>query len=355
MKIIITLLLATLFSLTVCQKEAMSSDETVKSSALDIATSGDQNTPKETQGTSIVFIAGFDEDDNTYYKNAATHFKNQGFFVVEGIYDLDQILQYLNRFQSKSVYNQIHIVSHSNPWRGMSLKTTKEGERITLKTVTNYLNNKQGQHINGITKNTKLIFHSCGLGENVPLLQQLKKVFQGSETPQVFASPFFNVFGGKYAAHYLAKPYYVFYPTGQSKGPLALSQEIARDHPDKNINWREALTTREEPALGEVYSYRFNIPVEWEIMFTKPSEMPNLENPDAIMDFIAEDEAMATTLYEMNIPLEKYRWTVKKNGTTLKILGKTTALCVLEPVINHQDPGNYIPLDISDQKTYTQL
>jgi len=303
----------------------------------------------------IVFIAGFDEDDNTYYKNATHHFKQQGYFVVEGLYALEEILNYLNDYQSEKSYSKIHIVSHSNPWRGMALKTTKEGERITLKTLTSYLNKKQAKNIKGITKDTKIIFHSCGLGDNAALLELLKKAFHPSKQLQVIASPYFNVFGGKYADHYLAKPYYVFYPTGQSKGPLALSQEIASNHPDKNINWRKALTTREEPKLGEVYSYRFNIPVEWEIAFANTSEMPNLENSDAIMDFIAEDQAMASTLFEMNIPLEKYRWSVKKRGTTLKISGKTTALCVLEPVMNLEDEGNYASLDISDKKLYTQL
>ena len=303
----------------------------------------------------VVFIAGFDEDDNTYYANATTHFKQKGFQVVEGLFSLDEIINHLNLQQRGKLYSEIHIVSHSNPWRGMSLKTEKEGERLTTESLQNYIAKKKNITQYGITEETKIIFHSCGLGDNDALLSQIKKVFSEQAAPSVIASPYFNIFGGKYASHYLAKPYYVFYPTGHSKGPLALSQEMSVTNPDKSINWKEALTTREEPALGEVYSYRFNIPVEWEIEFTNTSEIPNLETPDDIMDFIAEDEAMATTLFKMNIPLEKYRWKARVKDHVLKISGKTTALCVLEPVMNLEDVGNYATLTISDKNIYTNL
>lgn len=246
-------------------------------------------------------------------------------------------------------------MSHSNPWRGMSLKTKKDGDRITEKALNEYVANTKNKSINTVTNDTKIIFHSCGLGDNSTLLKQLQGVFNKETLPQLFASPYFNIFGGKYTEHYLAKPYYVFYPTAQSKGPLALSQEIAAANPDKDIDWKKALTTREEPGLGEVYSYRFNIPVTWEIAFTTASEIPNLNTPDEIMDFVAEDENMARTLFEMNIPLEKYRWTTKIKDNVLKISGKTTALCVLEPIMNLEDEGNYANLDILDNTVYTRL
>ena len=352
MKSAITLVILSIICLFSCQKANLNEDENVATASSVASIANDDNRNMD-QGTSIVFIAGFDEDDNIYYANASTHFKQQGYFVVQGLYSLNEIVEYLDLHQSGKSYAKIHIVSHSNPWRGMSLKTIKDGERITAKSLDTYLKTHKRRLIKGISNDTNIIFHSCGLGENTALLTQLKKVFHQSTQPQLIASSYFNVFGGKYAAHYLAKPYYVFYPTGQSKGPLALSKEIATDHPDKQINWREALAIREEPALGEVYSYRFNIPVTWDIKFTNTSEMPQLETPDDIMDFIAEDETMATTLFEMKIPLEKYRWTIKVKENVLKISGKTTALCVLEPVMNLEDVGNYATLNISDKKLYT--
>ncbi len=360
MRLIITSIIASFIFLFACQKADLYND-VYEEMAIELSALNHNNDNKTSAQNNavllrpIVFIAGFDEDDNTYYANATLHFKEKGFQIVEGLYSLEEILNHLNLQQRGKLYSEIHIVSHSNPWRGMSLKTEKEGERLTAESLKNYIvkNNKTTQ--DGITDKTKIIFHSCGLGENKALLSQLKKVFSAQAEPRVIASPYFNIFGGKYASHYLAKPYYVFYPTGHSKGPLALSQEMTALNPDKNINWQEALTTRAEPALGEVYSYRFNIPVEWEIEFTNTSEIPNLETPDDIMDFIAEDEAMATTLYEMKISLEKYRWTSRIRGNILKISGKTTALCVLEPVMNLEDEGNYATLTILDKKLYTNL
>ncbi len=352
MKIIITLVIASLALLVSCEKVSVSED--IVAEIITAEESIKQNEEGITSPKSIVFIAGFDEDDNTYYANATAHFKQQKYHVIEGLRSLDEILKWLSTQQGLS-YNEIHIVSHSNPWRGMSLQTKKEGERITDESLSAYLINNKKRTITGISKDTKIVFHSCGLGTNTALLKKLESAFSSQAKPIVIASPYFNVFGGKYAAHYLAKPYYVFYPTGQSKGPLALSQEIAATYPEKNINWQEALTTREEPALGKVYSYRFNIPVTWEIEFATAAEIPSLETPDAIMDFIAEDEAMATTLFKMNIPLEKYRWKVRVKGKVLKISGKTTALCVLKPVMNLTDAGNYATLDVLDKKIYTHL
>ena len=73
------------------------------------------------------------------------------------------------------------------------------------------------------------------------------------------------------------------------------------------------------------------------------------------MDFVAEDQAMVKVLFEMKIPLEKYRWTARVNDNVLKISGKTTALCVLEPLMNLEDVGNYATLNILDKKLYTNL
>ncbi|MFT5103196.1 MAG: hypothetical protein ACI86C_000848, partial [Candidatus Latescibacterota bacterium] len=365
MKITITLIIASFVLLIACEKAALYED-LIEEMVIGFSSLNEEEgfrfqdyecgaAPDLAVLSPIVFIAGFEEDDNTYYANATRHFKEQGYLVIEGLSSLDQILNHLDLKQRGNFYSEIHVVSHSNPWRGMSLKTEKDGERLTTKSLQNYIAKKQLPIQYGITNETKIIFHSCGLGENTALLSQLKLVFSEHANPSIIASPYFNIFGGKYASHYLAKPYYVFYPTAQSKGPLALSQEMAANNQSKTINWQEALTAREEPALGEVYSYRFNIPVHWEVEFSNASEIPNLETPDAIMDFVAEDQALAKVLFEMKIPLEKYRWTARVKDNVLKISGKTTALCVLEPLMNLEDVGNYATLNILDKKLYTNL
>lgn len=304
---------------------------------------------------SIVFIAGYDEGYNTYYDNAKKYFKAKNIQVIDDYFSIAEIIKYLNTSDTKT-YNKIHIVSHSNPWLGMSLKTNKEGERVTVESVFNAKKENKIPVLNhGIINDTKVIFHSCGLGENKALLEVLKQLFTTEKTPVVIASSFFNVFGGKYAGHYLAKPYYGYYPTAESPGPTALSKEFKTKYPAIKIDWFTALKTRKEVALGQVYSYKFNIPVNWVFSFDDKAEIPKLIDKDAIMDWVSESSEMATILYDLNIPIEKYRWKSKVKGNKLYIKGKTTVLCVLKPILQENDITEYKSTDFNNPSLYNIL
>ncbi len=302
---------------------------------------------------SVVFITGFDEGDNTYYTNAENYFLEQGLPVVKGLFSLEEVITWLNR-SAQINFDEVHIVSHSNAWMGMSLKTTKNGQRITVKT----LQQAKGEHKipelkRGIHPETKVMFHSCGLGENTELLQELKRSFSGTVSPKVYASAYFNVFGGKFAGHYLAKPYYGYYPTAESPGPLALTKAFRSAYPETKIDWRKAMKTRSEAALGEAYSFKFNIPVTWEFSFDTVSEVPVLDGREAIMDWVAESPEMAEVLLELNIPLEKFRWKSEVQGKKMTIKAKTTVLCVLEPVLSHCNEEYRMP--VAEETTLYQI
>ena len=306
---------------------------------------------------SIVFIAGFDEGDNTYYTNAQRYFEGMQIQVIDNFFSIEEILTYINQKEKNQIhFEEIHIVSHSNAWLGMSLKTTKNGNRITVKTMQNAKReNKIPALQNGISSETKIIFHSCGLGENQALLQELKNTFTTEEVPNVYASTFFNVFGGKYAGHYLAKPYYGYYPTAESPGPAHLSKEFKSAYPETQIDWFTALKTRHESAIGEAYSFKFNIPVDWEFSFDDVSDIPKLEDSDAIMDWVSGSQEMAEVLLELNIPIEKYRWRSKIQGNKLVIKGKTTVLCVLAPILHQDDTNEYRNVRLEDHSLYQIL
>jgi len=252
--------------------------------------------------------------------------------------------------------SEIHIVSHSNAWLGMSIKTTPNGERITTETLKQVMNNGSVPKLEqGLTKDSKIVFHACGLGNNSPLLEQLKKVFTSDEVPQVFASTYFNVFGGKYAGHYLAKPYYAYYPTAQSPGPRGMAKQFEQRYPGETIDWFKAIKTRQETALGAVYSYKFNVPIEWNIKFDNKVDIPTFDDKEAIMDWIAEVPELVETLYKLKIPVEQFRWKASKEGTTLKIRGKTTILCVLQPLLQTDDTTEYRDANLDDEFLYQAL
>lgn len=309
-----------------------------------------------TAAESIVFIAGFDEGSNTYYTNAKHFFTEKNETIVSNIRSLEEIINWLNKNpQTNQAYKTIHIVSHSNAWLGMSLKTTPNGLRISAASLSEALQTRVLPILkNGIDKDTNIIFHSCGLGENLALLEVLQKALTNKETPRVYASSFFNIFGGKYAAHYLAKPYYVYYPTAESPGPLALSQVLEKKYSQSEIDWFSALKTRREQQWAEVYSYKFNIPITWDINFEHRKDIPNLDSKDAIMDWVSEAPELAAELYALGIPIEDFRWKANIKGLQLQIKAKTTVICVLEPLLN-SDKTEYRQADISDPTLYRLL
>ncbi|WP_298420197.1 hypothetical protein [uncultured Kordia sp.] len=303
----------------------------------------------------IVFIAGFDEGENTYYTNAKNYFSNANYQVIDDVQTFAEILNWIRLHYDKYTYGDIHIVSHSNPWRGLSMKTSKEGERITEATLQEAIQTKKIIPLtsNILMKQTKIIFHSCGLGKNKTLLASLKKAFTYNKTVEIYASAYFNVFGGKYTGHYLAKTYYGYYPTAHSPGPRALAMEFKKRYPSVKTDWEIVLKTRAEQLQGEMYTYRFNIPVEWEFEFEDKADIPDFENKKEIMDWISEDENLADVIKEFNIPIEKFRWLTKVRGNTLFIKGKTTVLCVMQPVMK-QHSKEYLPINILGE-SYTKL
>ncbi|MBL4662193.1 MAG: hypothetical protein JKY22_01195 [Flavobacteriaceae bacterium] len=307
---------------------------------------------------SVVFITGIDEDEdgNNYYANATAHFENKKMKIVKNIFSLEEIMSWLISNNNRGQYNEIHIVSHSNAWRGMSLRVNKNGPRVTKKTLTDVLEKKILPKLDErVDKKTKIIFHSCGLGKNETLLQLLKTIFSSEQIPQIYASPHFNIFGGRYASHYLANPYYTYYPTAQSKGPKSLAKEIKNTYPNIKMNWLSAIKSRGETKIGEAYSYRFNIPVDWKISFEKEEDIPDLYNREDIMDWIVDNEAISLTLYELEIPIEKFRWTSNLSGKILEIKGKTTIVCVLKPITNCNDTSEYEILSLDNSNLYTCL
>lgn len=304
----------------------------------------------------LVFIAGFDEGDNTYYTNAKNYYSNQYCQVVEEAQSLAAVLDWLRLHYDANIYGDIHIVSHSNPWRGLSMKTTNEGKRITEETLAEALQLKELVPLtpNFLRKGTKIIFHSCGLGANKELLESLKKAVALDAEIELYASEFFNVFGGKYAGHYLAKTYYGYYPTAHSPGPRALAMEFKQQYPNVQADWEAILKTRAEQLPGELYTYRFNIPVEWEFEFEDKADIPNFNNKQEIMDWISEDENLYNTVKAFNIPIEKFRWLTKVRGNTLYIKGKTTVLCVMQPIMKNNAKQEYSPVVINEN-SYTKV
>ncbi|MFK5878302.1 MAG: VIT domain-containing protein [Flavobacteriaceae bacterium] len=313
------------------------------------------HTPLKAQ-SSIVFITGTDEGANSYFTNAREYFKNKKAVIVENVTSLNGIITWLNSNYDRQIYKEIHIVSHSNSWRGMSLKNTISGERITEASLKKSISKNEILNLKDIlSKDTKIIFHACGLGENIKLIQSLKTVFTTDVSPKLYASKLFSVFGANESKHYLAEVYYGYYPTANSPGKVDLSKEFKKEYPKIDIKWLDALYKKTEGQIGESFSYKFNIPVTWNIEFLDLEDIPKFRTKDDLLDFISENEKMASELFRLKIPIEKFRWSSKSKNNMLYIKGKVTVVCVLKPKMDIRDNTEYAILDINNTSLYVKI
>ena len=303
----------------------------------------------------IVFIAGFDKGNETFYSNARTYFQEKGHKVIDGQYSLEEIITWLNKNANKNPYGEVHIVNQSNPYKGMNLETIVRGEKITTETLRKSITQGTLPSLkNVVNNNTKIVFHASGLVENTALLKTLKDAFSAKNLPKVVASPYHTIFGGKFSNHYLAQPYYVFYPTSKSPGKTDLSKEIAKKYPEeKDINWYDALNNEEERYVGEAYTKQFSIPIKWEFGYhNTDDEMPIFTMQEEVMDWIEQQPELMVELNKYNISVDKFRWNWSVKNSTLTIRGRTTGLLVLKPLIKPYGDLKHIEPDTSNKRLY---
>lgn len=303
----------------------------------------------------VVFITGYDKVEETYYNNARAYFKERRVEVVEDQYSLEEVINWLNNNAIDLPYGEIHIVNKGNPFKGLTLETIVKGEPITAETLRKNITKGTLPTLKeSVNANSKIIIHANGLGENKELMRTLKDAFCAVELPNVIASPYYSIFNGEFSKHYLAKPFYVFYPTAHSPGKMDLSKEIARKYPEeKDIDWYDALNNDEERYVGEAYTTQFTIPVKFELDYhNSDNEMPKFELQEEVMDFIEQKEELYSEIKKLNIPLEKFRWNWSVKNSTLTIKGKTTGLIVLKPLIKPYGELEYIQPDTNNKRLY---
>ena len=303
----------------------------------------------------IVFIAGFDKGNETFYSNARLYFKEKGVKIIDGQYSLEEIITWLNKNANKNTYGDVHIVNKSNPYKGMNLETVVRGDKITTETLKRSIKDGDLPTLkNVVNNNTKIVFHASGLIENKELLKTLKSAFSAKKLPKVIASPYYTIFGGKFSNYYLAKPYYVFYPTAESPGKIDLSKEIAKKYPEeKDINWYDALNNEEERYVGEAYTMQFSIPIKWEFSYhNTDDEMPIFTSEEELMDWIEQNDELMVEINNYKIPLEKYRWNWNTKNSTLIIRGRTSGLVVLKPLIKPYGDLKHVEPDTNNKRLY---
>lgn len=302
----------------------------------------------------LVFITGKERD--SFYINAKKYYENKQFEVVTEAFSLQEIIDWLNNNFDERLYTDIYIVSKSNPWKGLDMEASINSGNLTLKSLRNALiDGKLPKLTNGITDETSFIFDASTLADNTELLETLKAALSSTNiNPTIIATPFYNIYGGAFSDHNLAKPYFGFYPTAQSPGKTDLSKEFAKKYPnEKEINWYDALNNESERYVGEAYTIQYNFPVQWEFSYNGDEEVPYFEDAEEIMTWIRDNEELYNEIKAFNIPLEKFRWDSKTKSNKLIIKGITTVLCVLKPLIKPYGDLQHIEPEIDNLRLYT--
>ncbi|SEB36222.1 hypothetical protein SAMN04489761_0135 [Tenacibaculum sp. MAR_2009_124] len=310
---------------------------------------------KETTRKPVVFVTGYDKNEASFYTTAISYFANKEYQIVEGAYSIEEIIEWLNSNASEYPYGEIHIVNNNIPQLGLDLETTVNGQKLNKQALKETIENGEIPALKNVLNETsKIIFHGNGISKMTGLISNLKRTFETNKTPQVLASPYFTVFGGEFTDHYLAKPHYVFYPTANSPGKVDLSKEIARKYPnEKEIEWFSALTNERERYVGEPYTVKYNVPIEFTFNYVNSDEeMPYFTMQEEIMDLIANDEDLSKKVKELNIPIEKFRWKWQLKDDQLTIKGLSTVLCVLKPIIKPYGDLEHVKPDTSNKRLY---
>lgn len=306
-------------------------------------------------GRSVVFITGVDKGSKSYYANARAYFDTQNNEVVETAYSLQEIILWLNVNKGKKPFSEVHIVTN-NKMSQVQLETTIKGE--TLSSVALQESVAKGllpKLDNVLAKDSKVIIHSSGLGNNESLIDGFKQVFTTNVKTSVVASENISVFGGEFTEHYLAKPYYGFYPTANSPGRVDLSKEFTAKYSNSEIDWLSAMSNTSERFQGDVYSYKFNVPVKWEIVYEGDEEVPGFSTLDDMYAFMQDNDMISSELKELNIPIEKFRWYQTVERDTLIIKGMATVVCVLEPVMSRAYPSEYMIPNSDNLRLYNRI
>jgi hypothetical protein len=304
---------------------------------------------------SVVFITGFDKGSKTYFSDARAFFKEKDTEIVETAYSLQEIILWLNINQNNKPISEIHIVAN-NKMNKILLETTVNGEGLSSKAIKKAVESGELPKLeNVLAKDAKVVLHSAGLGSQTELINEFKCVFTTDVIPSVIASKSVSVFNGQFSEHFLAKPFYGFYPTAKSPGRVDLAKEFARKYPESEIEWLSAMNNNSEKFQGDIYSYKFNIPVKWEIAYATDEEMPSFRTLEQMYAFMKDHDLISKDLEELEIPIEKFRWfqTVKNNK--LVIEGKVTVVCVLEPVMSPAYPSEYMNPSIDNIRLYNRL
>lgn len=267
-------------------------------------------------GKSITFILGKDDPKlkNSFYRAATEYFTYDKFAKTDEVLTqfrtLTELAEYLSNNEFKHVFNTVNIVSHGNPWQGMSAKIYKGGPRANFKNLNYAFDNGLLKQIcsNAIGHNTIINIISCGIGKDENFVHAFQKLFycdgdNDHATVNISKDYVFFDSGNKKrnADFYFVVSKYKFHDKNK------IEAKIRSKYPDKFINWTEALN-KCEFSNNEPYSHSFRILVDWKYLNQTKNIPNNLNSEKNIKNWIKTQKEAVDQLKIMKLNIDDLQW-----------------------------------------------
>ena len=294
---------------------------------------------------SVTFILGADEKDSNQFYTLAKEFyltnqEEQTDYFVDTCRSLFAVREFLNNNSENIAWGKINLVLHSNQWTGMSIPVMPDGERTSVESVFESIQDETflplGNSI--VNQDTGMNFISCGLGKNKDLLYAMQLAFGGfdDQQPSINSSEDFVYFGYDERQQVVSRklsPYYAFYRTAYKPADLHIERQFQNRYPNVPIDWLAAMNTKNATDEVDVFHTKFNVPIVWNVALDVPAERVQIESKYDEIDFVRAQEDLMELLEKYNIPIEKFRWNIsiteKEGKAQATIKGKSTVVCVL--------------------------
>ncbi len=303
---------------------------------------------------SVVFILGEDKDaDNQYYGHATAYYQQNkaydNYWINTSCRSLLEVRNFLAQHADGLAWGNIHLVVHSNEWKGLGVSVFPEGKRANSQSLKTAINEQAFLPLPDsiLDRQTEMIFYGCGLGKNKKLMNALSVAFGGvdDQKPVLRSSKLFIQYGKNETGmmeRYLTEFWYGYFPTGNRPHASTLAKQFQQNHPEVVLDFEEALERKQPRFPGDSYHYYFNIPVTWTVTYPTKEERPNLKTKADKEAFLNAQTELMRMVEATKIPKDHFRWQFQKviytfeDGTkepAIQIRGKSSVVCVLRSLI----------------------
>jgi|GEM_PF-412026 len=266
------------------------------------------------RAATITFILGEDEGTNAYYARATEYFRyhpeEAGEYLVTDLRSIGAVHAYLRNNRSVAgAWRKINLVAHGNQWTGLSVPLLPgETTRTSSDVLAGWMPERSLPKTH-LSETTEIIVHGCSVGRDSALLLQLSRTFaaRGNRFPAVSASENFTLFReGDYGMerHY-AEYYFRATPLGRYPQKEVMANRLRRQHPDKPIDWDEALDNSRFTEELKPHLYQFNVPVTWTRVYPNHGGVTSPTDQEA---WLAGEPELMARLGKMGLSPRQFLW-----------------------------------------------